>query len=330
MDAHNINSDTNWVITHLDMLLNGRGKMKVDLGFNPNKPEDMDVDYVMTDFQLSDINVYSEMNTGYPFVYGEMFYDSKTTIRNGIINSENKLRINDVEVGEKVEGWKSIPLKLALFILTDKNGDIVLDIPVKGDLNSPDVNVKALVWTSFKNVIKKVASSPIDFISSSIGVNADDVKTIEFAYGDTILSSRIKDQLQMLVKIENAKPGLKINMVYINDIEKEKNFISVNEIGKQFAAKENLDYRNNENEFMEFIKSKTLKDSVNVESDCRQLVGIVAESTYNEYSNKRFAKIKDYLLQLSDSSQIILSPINVKLPKNTGSIPMFEMKYSVD
>ena len=337
MSAKDITSDANWVKTHLDMLLNNRGKMKVEFGFNPMKPMDMDVDYVLTNFQLSDINIYSEMNTGYPFVYGDMFYYSQTTIRDGIINSENKLRINDVELGDKVEGWKSIPIKFALFLLKDKNGDVVLDVPVRGDLNNPDINIKKLVWTTLKKTIIKVASSPVDFLSGFAKVDPKDIKTIEFQYGDTTLSNRVQHQLDMLIKLEEAKPGLIIRMAYFNDIEQEKDAIAIFEAGKIFSKEKGKDYKPNENEFALFLREKTMSidvnenDSIIVSYSSRKLVGKhYLDSLYTNYSTKRIFKIEEYLHQQNDSTQIGIQSYNASSPKNVGSIPMFEMKYSIE
>ncbi len=331
MTANDITSDTNWVKTHLDILLNKRGKMNVEFGFNPMKPEDLTVDYVMTNFKLSDINIYSELNTGYPFVNGDMYYYSKTTVRNGIIKSENKLRINDVEVGEKVEGWKSIPLKFALYILKDKHGDIVLDIPIRGDVNDPDINIKKLAWTSFKNAIFKIASSPVDFISGLGNVDPNDVKTIEFEYGDTTLTNKITKQLDMLIEIEEAKPELSIALAYYNDTEKEKSIIAIKEIGTQFNELQQLDYLNNKVEFETYIKSRTLSDSVNIETDCLQLLGNhKTDSIFQTYTKLRFEKINNYLKSQKDSTLIFIEPFHSNSPKNTASIPMFDIKYSID
>ena len=331
MSAEAISSDADWVITYLDMLLNKRGKMKVELGFNPMKPLDLDLDYVLTNFQLSDINIYSEISTGYPFVYGEMFYTSNTKIRDGIIESENNLRINDVELGDKVQGIKSIPIKFALFLLKDKNGDVVLDVPVRGDLNNPEINVKKLIWTTFKNAIFKIVSAPVDFLAGFARIDPKDIKTIEFAYLDTTLNNRVEHQLDMLLKLENAKPGLKIEMAYFNDIEKEKDAIALDETGKIFYQKKKKDYQKEIDAFKKFIKKRTKKDSVNIISDCRELTGIqVVDSLYSMYSEIRFLKIDSYLRSKNDSTKIVIVPLNPDSPKNIESIPMFEMKYSVE
>ena len=55
-----------------------------------------------------------------------------------------------------------MPLKFAFFLLTDKNGDINLDVPVSGNLNDPEVSVSKIVWQTFKNVIGKTVAAPVN------------------------------------------------------------------------------------------------------------------------------------------------------------------------
>jgi hypothetical protein len=61
-----------------------------------------------------------------------MYYRSNTSISGGQLSSENKLIIENVEVGEKQGGLHNLALKLALFLLKDRQGAIDLDVPVSG------------------------------------------------------------------------------------------------------------------------------------------------------------------------------------------------------
>jgi hypothetical protein len=56
----NLSSDADWIKTFGTMILNGRGKLKLEYAFNPNKLLDMDVNYTIRDFLLSDLNLYSK------------------------------------------------------------------------------------------------------------------------------------------------------------------------------------------------------------------------------------------------------------------------------
>ena len=96
---------------------------------------------------------------GFPIVYGDMYYKSHTEIIKNQLTSENKLIIQNAELGDKTGGLYDLPMKFALFLLEDKNGIINLDIPVRGDLDDPTVSVGKIVWNTFKNLIVKVGYS---------------------------------------------------------------------------------------------------------------------------------------------------------------------------
>jgi len=237
VDMDSMLSTSEWVNVYSDMLLNERGKLKADLGFNPLDPMDLNLDFVVTDFQLPDLNIYTNHYIGHAIMEGDMYYHSKTSILNGIIESENKLVINNASVDKDAGGLQKLPLKFALFILKDKDGIINLDVPVKGDLNDPDLNLGKLVWTTFKNLIIKVATAPLRFFSNLIGGDPKDLESIDYEYNDTTLSSKHMKQLNMLLDLEEQKEGLKIEMVYYNDVAKEKEEIAKMEAGKLFFNK---------------------------------------------------------------------------------------------
>ena len=159
------------------------------------------------------------------------------------LTSENKLIIQNAELGDKNGGLYDLPMKFALFLLKDKNGIINLDIPVRGDLNDPSVSIGKIVWNTFKNLIVKVATAPVDFLAGLISVDPKDIKSIEYSYLDTAFTSQKQSQLDKLLELEQKKEGLKIELVYFNDIEAEKNQIAVNEAGKIFTSNTGKNYQ---------------------------------------------------------------------------------------
>ena len=254
MNADNILSSSEWIKINSKMLLNKRGKLVAEVGFNPLNPNDIILDYTIKDFQLSDLNIYSKYYMGSPIVYGDMYYKGHTEIIKNQLKSENKLIIQNAELGEKSGGLYDLPMKFALFLLKDKNGIINLDIPVRGDLNNPSVSIGKIVWNTFKNLIVKVASAPVGFLAGLISVDPKDIKSIEYSYLDTAFTSQKQGQLDLLLELEQKKEGLKIELVCFNDIEAEKNQIAVNEAGKIFMSNTGKDYRSNEKDFIDFLK----------------------------------------------------------------------------
>ena len=330
LDSDSIESTSDWIELYAQMLLNNRGTLKAEVGVNPSNPMDIKLDYVITDFQLGDLNIYSRHYMGFPIVYGDMYYKSETEVNNGQLTSDNKLVIKHVELGNKKGGLYKLPLKFALFILKDRHGVINLDIPVRGDLNDPKVSVGKIIWTTFKNLIIKVAAKPFDMLSGLINVDPSDIESIEFDYKDTTLTTKRQRQLDLLLELEQKKEGLGIELVYFNDYEIEKEIIALDEVGKMFFAETNKDYWANEDEFRAFVKTIIPDDSLAVTKACLQIADMVmVDSLTLLFSERRNTIINNYLNSINDSTIIRSSIANPKAPKNAGSKPLFEVKYTM-
>ena len=98
---------------------------------------------------------------------------SHNTINNSVLNGKNRIDIYKAEVGKKrkdVDAQLNIPVKAALYVLKDKDDKILLDVPVKGNIDSPEFNYMKLVWKTIGNLFVKVATSPIRAIGEAMGL----------------------------------------------------------------------------------------------------------------------------------------------------------------
>lgn len=312
------------------MLLNERGKLLAEAAFNPLQMGDIVLDFSITDFHLSDLNIYSSYFTGFPVLYGDMVYRGHTELVNQELKSDNRLVLNHVELGEKSGGLQDIPLKFALFILKDRNGVIDLDIPVRGSIADPTVDVWDLVWNTLKNLIIKVAAAPYDFLAAAIGVDPEKLQAITYNYLDTLLTEERQNQLDLLMELENAKEGLEIKLVYYNDLEKESGHIAVAEAGKQYRNETGKDYQRDGAGFENYLRLKTGIDSLDVVEVSRSLIlKETLDSLALEISRSRLQGIEHYLKASGDPTQIETVGYNPKSPANVGSLPRFEVKYSM-
>ena len=170
------------------MLLNDRGTLKAKVGFNPANYYDAQFDFSVENFLLSDINIYSRYYVGHEILEGDMFYYSLSSINKGNIESENRLVVRNVSVNNTRRGLFNLPLKFAIFLLKDKNGDIKLEVPVRGDLNNPTVNMGKIIWTTFKNLIFGSVESPAGLLAGLVDAKPKDLEALEFEFLDTIPS----------------------------------------------------------------------------------------------------------------------------------------------
>jgi len=285
------------------MLLNNRGKLNAELGINPQDPLNMTLDVGITDFILSDLNIYSRYYLGSSIVRGDMYYRSKTNIRGGQLSSENNLVIENVEVGDREGGLHDLPLKFAVFLLKDREGVIDLDIPVRGDLKDPKVSVGKIVWNTLKNLIVRTVAAPYDLLADMIGVDPKDIQAIEFAYADTLLTELRSEQLSLLLNLEEKKEGLGIELIYYNDSDKETEHIFLAKAGENQAPLSEV-------------------DSVDLARSCTDLT--------EQFSLTRIKLVDSYLKSMKDSTIIFITRSHTDAPGNMGSIPRFEVKYSME
>jgi hypothetical protein len=130
--------------------------------------------------------------------------------------------------------------------------------------------------------------------------------------------------------LEQKKEGLEIELVYFNDEEKEKDEIAVAEAGKIFENGTGKNHVENRDDFINFLKSETQADSINIIDASRNIVpAFTIDSIADVFAQKRLDIITGYIKSVNDSSKIktFIPPANA--PKNVGSRPIFEIKYSM-
>ena len=136
-------------------------------------------------------------------------------MKNGLIEGVNGLEIRQMKFGPRVESSKAphLPLGLAIAVLEDPDGVIVIDIPMSGDINHPKFSYGSMVSYAIHNVITKIATAPMSVLSGLFphgdGAQQD---FIEFEPGQASLPKGAAAMLGHLAKIMKARPGLVIHL----------------------------------------------------------------------------------------------------------------------
>ena len=327
MDTFSLHDD--WVNVNAAMKLNKRGNLTAKLGLNPSSPLDkIALDYELTDFQLPDINIYSKYYAGLPILFGEMYYKNKTRIENKQLLSDNKLIIRNVEIGRKMGGLYDIPIKLALYILKDINGDINLDIPVRGDLSDPKVKIWPIVWDTFKSFSYKIVASPFKALGNMLGVNEKELEEITFIYSDSTLTNNQTRSLDHLLKLAEIKPELQIELLYRNDKKLERMDAASWFSQIEFREKTGKNPILNTKDYIGFLKQETGRDSL-ILQDYELIFASPAavDSILAEREKQRLTNVMNYLKSHNDSTTINVVGYYPNEVFNIGSRPRFEVKY---
>jgi uncharacterized protein involved in outer membrane biogenesis len=165
--------------------------------------------------ELTTLTPYSGKFAGYRIRKGRLNLDLHYLITKGQLKAENKVVVEQLQLGEKVDSpdATSLPLKLAIALLKDVDGKISIELPVTGDLNNPQFSVMPIVWQTLRNLIVKAAAAPFKMIGGLIsGGGSEDLGTVSFAPGSSDLS---KDAEASLIKLSSAlkeRPALRLEI----------------------------------------------------------------------------------------------------------------------
>ncbi|WP_447903629.1 DUF748 domain-containing protein [Pseudomonas serbica] len=165
--------------------------------------------------ELTTLTPYSGKFAGYRIRKGRLNLELHYVIVKGQLKAENKVVVEQLQLGEKVDSPDavSLPLKLAIALLKDVDGKISIELPVSGDLNNPQFSVMPIVWQTLRNLIVKAAAAPFKLIGGLVsGGGSQDLGTVSFAPGSSDLS---KDAEAALVKLSQAlkeRPALRLEI----------------------------------------------------------------------------------------------------------------------
>jgi hypothetical protein len=172
-----------------------------------------DVRVVLSDMNLSPFTPYSDKYVGYPVLKGKLTLDLQYLINKRKLESKNSLFTDQLTLGDKVDSPTAtkLPVKFALALLTDRRGQIKLDIPVSGSMDDPKFRVLPVVLQVMVNILEKAATSPFALIGSLIG-GGEELSFVEFDFGRAKINDPAKKSLDKLIGALADRPALRFEI----------------------------------------------------------------------------------------------------------------------
>ncbi|WP_150579066.1 DUF748 domain-containing protein [Pseudomonas fluorescens] len=165
--------------------------------------------------ELTTLTPYSGKFAGYRIRKGRLNLDLHYLITKGQLKAQNKVVVEQLQLGEKVDSpdATSLPLKLAIALLKDVDGKISIELPVTGDLNNPQFSVMPIVWQTLRNLIVKAAAAPFKMIGGLVrGGGSEDLGTVSFAPGSSELNKDAEGSLIKLSQALKERPALQLEI----------------------------------------------------------------------------------------------------------------------
>jgi hypothetical protein len=109
--------------------------------------------------------------------------------------------------------------RLALALLTDRNGVIDLNLPISGSINDRQFSVFGLVLQVIGNLIAKAITAPFALLTG--GGGDDDFSQIEFVPGTTTMTPASAPVLERVAKALADRPALRMTVTGAADPSSE-------------------------------------------------------------------------------------------------------------
>lgn len=164
--------------------------------------------------ELTTLTPYSGKFAGYRIRKGRLDLDLHYRIQQGQLNAENKVVVEQLQLGEKVDSPDAVdlPVRLAVALLKDTKGTISIELPVQGNLNDPQFSVMPIIWQTLRNLVLRAAQAPFKFIAGLVGGDQVDLSQVRFAPASSELDGEARQALDTLVSALQQRPALQLEV----------------------------------------------------------------------------------------------------------------------
>jgi len=181
-----------------------------------------DIQITLDNKDLSTLTPYSSKYLGHVIDKGKLFLNLNYKIDKKKLNTENKIFIDQLTLGNEVDSPDAIklPIKLGIALLRNRKGEIDLDVPVTGEIDDPEFSVGYFIIKIIRNSIEKAVTAPFAFIGSTFG-GGEELGYVEFGYGSSTITEKNAEKLDILVTALYDRPLLKLDIEGHVDINKD-------------------------------------------------------------------------------------------------------------
>ena len=174
----------------------------------------LDIKASVHDMELAPLSPYSTKYVGYRIERGKLNFDVAYQLADRQLHAENRLVLDQLTFGEKVDSptATSLPVQLAVALLKDRNGVIDINLPIGGSLDDPQFSVGGVIVGVLVNLITKAVTAPFALIGNLFGGSSEELSSVEFDPGKSEVAVSREASLKSLAKALAERPGLKLDV----------------------------------------------------------------------------------------------------------------------
>jgi len=176
-------------------------------------------------YKLRPYDPYAVTFSGYGIRRGALTVESEVKLLGADFDTNtnvvvHRFAVKNTENAHGFENEVGIPISLALALLKDTNGDIVLDVPVKGNADETDIGIGSIIGQQLRRIVINALASPLKLFGAG-GDELGDMTAAEipFAEGTETLSPEGRAQAEELAALLRERPDLALHLDVRNSLK---------------------------------------------------------------------------------------------------------------
>ena len=226
-------------IVTLNAKVDGTGPVAITGIINPlNGTQTNHLKISVKNVDLTPASPYAGRFAGYGIAEGKLNLELDYELIGTKLAAKNGIILDQFTFGEKVNSSEAthLPVRLAIAILKDRDGKIVLDVPIGGTLGDPKFHIGEVVRVALVNILEKVAASPFSLLGAAFG-GGEELGWQAFDPGSAALTAEDRKKLDTLVKALNARPALRLEIAGAIDPDGDREGLQRMDLYKQIRTR---------------------------------------------------------------------------------------------
>lgn len=275
------------------------GKTVVDM----QDPYHFSFEGKLKDLDLVSFSPYSEFYIASPFTQGWFNYDISIDMANNRLKNENDIHVKELEFGKKTKDkpFMKVPIRLALYVMKDKNDNIDINMPVTGSTSDPKFKLGKIIWGAFLNVLSKAALSPFKAMSGLVGTDPEKLEHIRLSYLQDSLMADQTATLSSLAKIMQKKPDLLVSFTQRTNLKDETDLLRVKMTKEEYLKTSGVAEMpaDSDQAFLSYLSTRVAgADTLALNDVCAKIIGRdQLRTAYKNLLDERNQMVRTYFEQ---------------------------------
>ncbi|MBP7546803.1 MAG: DUF748 domain-containing protein [Corallincola sp.] len=192
------------------------GEARVSGSLAPAAPRQFsDIGVQFRNLALSPLSPYTATFAGRKIAAGRLNLDLQYRVENSRLNSDNAVVLQGLTLGDEVDSPDavSLPLDLAIALLSDSDGKIDIALPISGDVDSPEFSYGEVIGKAVVNLLTGIVTSPFRALGKLFGGEGALPEQVSYLPGQANLRGAEREKVLKLADVLSQRPQLGLEVV---------------------------------------------------------------------------------------------------------------------